>query len=106
MRRLAVLLLLFTVSLLSAAPRRPSPTRPPSVAPQALPHQMAQFLRSLSADGGRQVTFKATAVGTRFYFEESGGVTVYRFERGNYVREEFLRGATLPNAVKKYALLR
>jgi hypothetical protein len=52
------------------------------------------------------VTFKATSVGTRFYFEEASGVTVYRFEKGSYIKEEFLSGATLPRAVKRYASLR
>lgn len=103
MRRLAVPLLFLTVSLYAAAPRR---TPPRTVAPDALDHPAAQFLRTLSADGDRQVTFKATAVGMRFYFEEASGVTVYRFDRGRYVKEEFLRGAKLPSAVKRYASLR
>ena len=73
------------------------------IAPDVLPHEIAQFLRGLSRDGSRQVTFKATAMGTRFYFEETGGVTVYRFTNGQYVRQEFLPGSTLAKAVKKYA---
>lgn len=102
MRRFAVSLLLLTLalSLVAATPKRQPPAR---IAPEALPHAMAQFLRGLSRDGSRQVTFKATAVGNRFFFEETGGVTVYRFDHGRYVREEFLRGSTLAKAMKKYA---
>jgi hypothetical protein len=102
MRRFAVsfLPLMLALSLVAATPKRPTPAR---IAPDALPHDIAQFLRGLSRDGSRQVTFKATAVGTRFYFEETGGVTVYRFANGQYVRQEFLPGSTLAKAVKKYA---
>ena len=102
MRRFAVPLLPLTLalSLVAATPKRQTPAR---IAPASLPHEIAQFLRGLSRDGSRQVTFKATAVGTRFFFEETGGVTVYRFADGQYVREEFLRGSTLAKAVKKYA---
>ena len=64
---------------------------------------MALFLKQLSKDGTRQVTFRATAMGTRFFFEETSGVTVYKFHSGRYVREEFLRGYRLAAAVKKYS---
>jgi hypothetical protein len=102
MRRIALsfLSLMLALSLVAATPKPPTPAR---IAPDAVPHDIAQFLRGLSRDGNRQVTFKATAVGTRFFFEETGGVTVYRFTNGKYVREEFLRASTLANAVKKYA---
>jgi hypothetical protein len=102
MRRFAVSFLSLTLalSLMAATPKPPTPAR---LAPDALPHDIAQFLRGLSRDGSRQVTFKATAMGTRFFFEETGGVTVYRFVNGKYVREEFLRASTLAKAVKKYA---
>jgi hypothetical protein len=102
MRRFAVpfLSLMLVLSLVAATPKRPAPVR---LAPDALPHDIAQFLRGLSRDGSRQVTFKATAVGTRYFFEEPGGVTVYRFQNGQYVREQFLGGSTLAKAVKKYA---
>jgi hypothetical protein len=108
MRRSAVLLsLLATLSLSAAAPKRtpaaPARKPPATVAPLALTHPIAQFLRSLSNDGRRPVTFKATAVGMRFFFEETTGVTVYRFEKGEYIKEEFLRGSTLAKAVKRYA---
>lgn len=49
------------------------------------------------------MTFKARAYGTRFFFEEPSGVTVYRFANGQYVKEEFLGGVKLERAVKKYA---
>jgi hypothetical protein len=64
---------------------------------------MAQFLRTLSDDGGREVRFKATAVGKRFFIEEPAGVTVYVFEGGDYRRETFLEKTTLGKAVAKYA---
>jgi hypothetical protein len=102
MRRfaLSILSLILALSLVAATPKRQPPAR---IAPNTLPHGFCQLLRSMSRDGNRQVTFKATAVGTRFFFEETGGVTVYRFENGQYVKEEFLRGTTLAKAVKKYA---
>lgn len=101
MRRIAAaaLVLLLCVSL--AAQKKKS--APPSVAPESMPHAFAQLLRTMSKDGSRSVTFKATAIGTRFFFEDAGRVTVYRFERGEYVKEEVLRGTTLPKAIKKYA---
>ena len=39
----------------------------------------------------------------RFFFEEPTGVTVYRFDNGRYIKEEFLRGSNLTKAVKRYA---
>ena len=85
-----------------AAPKRK--VAPPAlVAPAEVAHPMALFLRQLSNDGARQVSFRATAVGTRFFLEESSGVTVYRFVGGRYVREEFLAGVRLPAALKKYS---
>ena len=93
--------MLFLALSLSAA--KPKVKPPATIAPDAVPHSIAQFLRTLSGDGGRQVTFKATAVGMRFFFEETTGVTVYRFDNGRYIKEEFLRGSTLAKAVKRYA---
>ena len=98
MRRLVVLVIVAALSM-SAAPPKPHS----SVAPDALPHQIALFLGSLCNEGGRQVTFKARAHGIRFFFEEPAGVTVYRFQKGRYVKEEVLRGFTLERAVKRYA---
>ena len=101
MRRVTLLLLVAALSVAAAPPKKTKP--PASVAPDAVPHQIAMFLGSLSNEGGRQVTFKARAYGLRFFFEEPAGVTVYRFEKGRYVKEETLRGLTLERAVKRYA---
>ena len=100
MRKFAVLVVIAALSM-SAAPAKKRPVS--SLAPDAVPHSIALFLGSMSRDGGRQVTFKATAVGMRFFFEEPAGVTVYRFDRGQYIKEEFLRGYVLDRAVKRYA---
>lgn len=100
MRKIAVLVVLAALAVSAA----PSKKRPAAVfAPDAVPHSIALFLGSMSRDGGRQVTFKATAVGVRFFFEEPTGVTVYRFDNGRYIKEEFLRGSNLKKAVQRYA---
>jgi hypothetical protein len=101
MRRTAVFLLLITLTL-SAAPSKKK-TAVALSAPEEVPHSIAQFLRALSKDGKRTVTFKATATGTRFFFEEPGGVTVYRYVNGDYVRESFVKGGKLPAVVKRFA---
>ena len=100
MRKVAGLILVAMLTV-SAAPKKKS--APSSVAPDTFPHSIAMFLGSICKDGGRQVTFKARAHGVRFFFEEPGRVTVYRFEKGQYVKEEVLRGVTLDRAVKRYA---
>src|SRR5688500_6794854 len=99
MQRLAGLALI-ALLFLGAAPKKS--TAPTPAAPDVVPHSIALFLGSLSKDGSRQVTFKATAVGTRFLFEEPTGVTVYRYDKGHYVKQEFVKGVTLSRAVKKY----
>lgn len=99
MQRLAGLALI-ALLFLGAAPKKS--TAPAHAAPDVVPHSIALFLGSLSKDGSRQVTFKATAVGTRFFFEEPTGVTVYRYDKGHYVKQEFVKGVTLSRAVKKY----
>ncbi len=76
---------------------------PKPVAPPAIPHSVAMFLASLSGDGKTKVTYAATARGTNFFFEESGGVTVYSFDGDGYRKAEFLRGYTLSKALKKYS---
>jgi hypothetical protein len=96
----APIVLLLALSISGAAPKKKSPP-PAPVAPDVVPHSIALFLGSLSKDGTRSVTFKATALGTRFFIEEPTGVTVYRYDRGHYVKQEFLRGVTLTAAVKK-----
>ncbi|HYI13053.1 MAG TPA: hypothetical protein VEK57_28665 [Thermoanaerobaculia bacterium] len=109
MRRASIVLFCLTLPLLAAAPKKNAKTQkkktPPPVvhvSPDQIPHNIALFLRTLSNDGRRTVTFKATAVGTRFFFEENGSVTVYRFENGVYVRERFAKGVKLATAVKRY----
>jgi hypothetical protein len=100
MRRTAILILFVSLSLSAAAPKKkPAPT----IAPADIPHSIAQFLRSMSNDGSRTVTFKASASGTRFFFEEASGVTVYRYVNGRYVKEAFVAGNKLPTVVKRYA---
>lgn len=104
MKRTLVLLLLITTASIAGAPKKPAP-KPSPIAPTAVAHPIALFLNQLSNDGKRQVTFKASAIGTRFYFEEPAGVTVYRFDNGQYVKEAFLAGAKLPTAMKRYPKL-
>jgi len=98
MHKFAVLALVAALTVTAAPPQPAAP-----VAPEALPHSIALFLGSLCNEGARPVTFKARAHGVRFFFEEPSGVTVYRFAKGRYVKEEFLGGFTLERAVKKYA---
>jgi hypothetical protein len=97
MRKLAVLLTFLAAMTLPAAPKKAA------IAPAEVEHPIALFLNQLSNNGKRQVTFKASAIGTRFFFEEAAGVTVYRFANGKYVKEAFLSGAKLPSAMKRYA---
>lgn len=64
---------------------------------------MAMFLGELSHDGKEKVTFRASALGTHFFFEEPAGVTVYVYdETVGYRKETFLKGSTLAKAMKKY----
>lgn len=110
MRRVFVVLFCLALPLLAATPKSSSKpkkkkTTPPAavhVSPDEIPHAVALFLRTLSSDGRHTVAFKATAVGTRFFFEENGSVTVYQFVKGTYVREDVMKGTTLARAVKKY----
>jgi hypothetical protein len=109
MRKLPLLLLVLSLSAFAASPKKPAtpkkstPPAPVAVAPAEFAHPMALFLKDLSQAGTRQVTFRATAVGTRFFFEEKAGVTVYHFNGKKYVKENFLRDANLAKAVKQYA---
>jgi hypothetical protein len=86
--------------MVAASPKKKAVPQP--AAPDAVPHPVALFLGTLSREGARQVTFRATAVGTRFFVEEPVGVTVYRFDKGQYVKQDFIRGITLKTAVKRY----
>ena len=107
MRKLVVLMLFLALGVSGATkkPPAPPPAKKPvsTICPESIPHPIAMFLGTLSKEGARQVTFKAAAIGTRFFFEEPKGVGVYRFENGNYIREEFFRGTTLPKVMKRYA---
>jgi hypothetical protein len=74
-----------------------------TIAPPTIPHPMAMYLQSLSNDGKEKMTFRASAVGTHFFLEEPGGVTVYVYEESvGYRKEAFLKGSTLAKAMKKY----
>lgn len=76
---------------------------PKTIAPDTIPHPMAMYLQSLSKDGKVQVTFRASASGTHFFFEEANGVTVYVYDASvGYKKEAFLKGSTLSKAMKKY----
>lgn len=101
MRKIGFLVVV-AVLVVGAAPKK-KVAAPAPVAPTEIAHPMALFLKQMSTNGTRQVTFRATATGTRFFFEEPSGVTVYRFHGGRYVREEFLRGYRLATATKKYS---
>jgi len=96
--RTTVALALFASTLLSAAP-------PKIVAPEVVAHPTAMFLASLSGDGRQQVTFKAAAMGTHFFFEEPSGVTIYEYDGRSYRKERFMKGATLTKALKQFAKL-
>ncbi|HEX9986593.1 MAG TPA: hypothetical protein VGF69_25275 [Thermoanaerobaculia bacterium] len=102
MRMMLAVLLLVATAVSAEPPKATAKPAPKPVAPETMPHPMALFLSSLSGDGKQQVTFKATAVGTRFFFEEPGGVTIYRWDNGGYKKEEFVRNTTLAKVLKKY----
>lgn len=88
---------LAAVVLLTAA------ASPKTLAPATLPHPIAMFLANMSSEGKQKVTFKAAAIGTRFFYEEDAGVTVYAFDgKSEYRKETFLKGFTLAKALKKY----
>ena len=90
---------MFVAVVLFAATMSASPR---TAAPEMIPHAAALFLASLSNDGKQAVTFRAQAVGTHYFFEEPGGVSVYSYDGTQYRRETFLKGLTLSAAVKKY----
>ena len=95
--RTTIALLLLAVTAFAAPPKR--------IAPEVVPHATAMFLASLSGDGRQEVSFKAAAMGTHFFFEEPTGVTVYMYDGRGYRRESFLKGYTLSRALKRYAAL-
>lgn len=89
--------ILCAIAMLAAA------RAPKTVAPPSLPHPVAMFLANLSNEGKQKITFKAAAIGTRFFFEDAAGVTVYGYDgNSGYRRETFLKGYTLSRALKKY----
>ena len=88
-------------ALLLLAATTVAPPQSKMSAPETIPHTTALFLASLSNDGKQKVTFRAQAVGTRYFFEESGGVSVYEFDGTQYRRDKFLKGVTLAQAIKK-----
>ena len=95
LRRTLLALSAFAILSAGAAPK--------AVAPATLPHPVAMFLANLSSEGRQKVSFKAAAIGTRFFFEEPAGVTVYGFDGNDgYRKEKFLKGYTLKKALKKY----
>ena len=87
--------------LCAAAPPPPSPA-PKVVAPESFPHSVALFLSSLSNDGRQRIAFKAAALGTHFFFEETTGVSVYIYDGIGYKRQAFLKGFTMGQALAKY----
>ena len=94
-----VLLLLLASPALPAAPAKPVNT----VAPRSIAHGNAMFLSSLCGAGKKKITIKAMAIGTRFFFEEPAGVTVYAFDgKGGYEKENFFKGLTIDQALRKY----
>jgi hypothetical protein len=95
-RMLLIAVTLFLSASLLAAPAKP-------VAPATLPHPFALFLAQLSGSGKQKVTYRANAIGTYFFFEETSGVTVYSYDGTSYQKKEFMKGATLAKAMKKYA---
>ncbi|MCU1244107.1 MAG: hypothetical protein JWN02_17 [Acidobacteria bacterium] len=101
----AAVLLSALSSLGATAPKAKAGKSSPApnlIAPDTLPHPFALFLAELSGEGQKRVTYKATALGTHFFFEETPGVTVYVYDGKSYRREAFLKGATLSGAVAKY----
>jgi hypothetical protein len=96
--RTMVALALSATTLFAAPPAK-------RVAPEVMPHPTAMFLATLSGDGRQEITFKAAAMGTHFFFQEPAGVTVYQFDGNTYRRERFLKGATLTKAIKQFAKL-
>lgn len=91
------MIILIAIALLGAAPA------PKTIAPPTLPHPIAMFLANLSREGKQKITFKAAAIGTRFFFEEPTGVSVYDYiGDAGYRRATFLKGYTLTRAMKKF----
>jgi hypothetical protein len=97
---LALLLALLVVDVPASAAKKPAP--PKTFAPPSIAHVNAMFLASLCSSGKTKITLKAQALGTRFFLEEPAGVTVYAFDGSGYTKENFFKGMTMDQAVKKY----
>lgn len=74
------------------------------LAPDTVAHPIALFLSQMCGDGKKRVTFKASAVGTRFFIEEPTGVTIYGFDGTAYRKESFVKGSTIEKVLKRYAV--
>jgi hypothetical protein len=98
MRFGAVAAVLLATTTTFAAP----PPKSKIVAPDVVPYPTAMFLNSLSNNGKSRVSFRAAATGTRFFFEETAGVSVYLYNGVNYRRETLLKRTTLEKAMKAY----
>jgi hypothetical protein len=110
------LLMLTAIPLVAAAPSKAAAAKPSArsapakktvpvfAAPGAIPHTIAMFLTDLSRDGEQKVTYRATAVGTRLFFETGSNVTVYGYNahENAYMMESFLPSTTLEAALRKY----
>jgi hypothetical protein len=80
-----------------------APKTAKTLAPETLAHNNAIFLSSLSKGGARSVQFRASAINNHFFLEEAAGVSVYEYDgKGGYKRVDFLKGAKLAAAEKKY----
>ena len=87
----------------TATKAKPKAPAPKQIAPDTLAHPIALFLSQMCSDGKKKVTFKANAIGTRFFFEEPTGVTIYGFDGVAYRKESFVKGATIEKVLKRYA---
>lgn len=75
-----------------------------SLAPDTVSHPIALFLSQMCSDGKKRVTFKANAIGTRFFLEEPTGVSIYGFDGTAYRKESFVKGSTIDKVLKRYAV--
>ena len=88
----------------SAAKKAAPKAAPKPLAPDTVAHPIALFLSQMCGDGKKRVTFKASAVGTRFFIEEPTGVTIYGFDGTAYRKESFVKGSTIDKVLKRYAV--
>jgi ABC-type uncharacterized transport system involved in gliding motility auxiliary subunit len=82
-------------------PAAPKPAK--TLAPETLAHANAIFLNTLSKNGERSIQLRTAAINTHFFLEEAAGVSVYEYDgKSGYKRVEFMKGAKLAAAEKKY----